>query len=199
MHRSHFRSQPTLQRSGSRSSFWPWVVGAAVIVIAAVIGFQLARVAPAPPPAPSGVAFSPASAPPIAMSDAPAVVAPPAPGPPAPPPAIAAKPPQTQTARRSAPLRKTPPAVEVAPAPPAPKAPTYEERRAAYQLAVARYDRAERLAGYQWAKQNDVDHSRYCRDESRTPAFMAGCLDFLHKAPPNMGDAAQDASGREPD
>lgn len=200
MPRNRFRSQPTLQRTGSRSRVWPWALGAAAIAVGALIGAQLGRFTPTPSPVEPRTLSSPASVPPVAMADAPAVV-PVSPAPQAPPTTAAAKAPVLQVAKLPPPRRKpSPPTTEQAATPsPAPQAPTYEERREAFQLALARYDKTERAAGYQWAKENRVARSRFCRDESRTPAFMAGCLDFLHKAPPNMGDAAQDAAGHEPD
>jgi hypothetical protein len=201
MPRNRFRSQPTLQRSGSRPSIWPWALGVVAIAAGGVVGVELGRFTPAPPAVAPKVAAAPVPAESMAMNDAPAVVSDsPAPqAPQAPQAALSASRPEPQTLR-APPRRKTPPAVEAAtPVAAAQTPPTYEQRREAFQLALARYDQSERAAGYKWAKENRVARSRYCRDESRTSAFMAGCLDYLHKAPPSMGDAAQDAAGHERD
>jgi hypothetical protein len=202
MHRNRFRSQPTLQRTGSRPSIWPWALGAAVIGFGAMIAVESNRFASPPAPDVSKTASSSGPTAPnstVAMTDAPAVV-PAAPTPDAVKPTVASNVAEPQAARKPPPRRKAPAIAAVTPPTPPAQAPAPAETRQDYELALASYQKNERLEGYRWAQANHVARVRYCRDAGkRTPAFMEGCLNYLRKTPQTTGDAAQDVSGREPD
>jgi hypothetical protein len=105
------------------------------------------------------------------------------------PPAVAAPVVSVEKAKA---VRRTPPAsrrtdvVVLASAPAA--TPSHERQQQDYEQALARYQENERAAGYQWASDNRVSRSRYCKSAAqRTPAFMQGCLTFVRAAGGRVG------------
>jgi hypothetical protein len=56
---------------------------------------------------------------------------------------------------------------------------SWEDQRDEYVRARAVYDAAERNAGYEWARQNNIRVRRHCSVAAqRTPAFVEGCMSY---------------------
>lgn len=187
MSRSRFRSQPNLQRSRGGPPRWPLGLG-----VAAALGLSTAfafRSPELPPPrsvenefpvealAPAAAPLDPAAAPMTETQPAQPAELPEAA--PVPRQVAVANAPERKARRERAPVKTD--------APPAQAVSVHERwevEKRAYERARQAYDQAERAAGYRWAEQNRVRHTRYCRplDQQRTSAFMEGCLDYLKVA-----------------
>jgi hypothetical protein len=191
MARHRFRSQPTLQRSGSRA---PSAILAACTVAGIAMGAgALVGIIPralGPEPAPLPV-FRPLDAP------APHAVAAATPAPQAALaeaaiiPARAAATPAVRARARPAPRAAhgaQPPKYAVA------EPPAEARRRQAqldYERARAAYDASERKEGYRWAQQNRIRILRYCHAAAqRTAPFMEGCLSYVRSAGPDGARAS---------
>jgi hypothetical protein len=93
----------------------------------------------------------------------------------------ATKPPAKTHTVRAAKAPHAQPAVELSPQQ------AWEQKRLAYERALAAYDANESAEGYRWAQLNHVRLERYCRvAERRTPAFVQGCLGYTRgELPPS--------------
>jgi hypothetical protein len=177
MARSHFRSQPSLQRTGRHAgNSWWWLIllaasGIVIGVYSVGPGDLLPRVkagAPRSEPAPQQLAEArTAPAPAEVVAIAPPVAQPPPVAPKAP--ALTA--------------HITPPG----PAPAPPRALTPMERYARggdpYEEEMRAYNAGERQAGFSWAADNRVRGRLQCEAvrRQRTAPFALGCLDYLRE------------------
>jgi hypothetical protein len=96
-----------------------------------------------------------------------------------------------KAARRTPPAPRRTETIVLASAPAA--TPSRERQQQDYEQALARYQENERAAGYQWASDNRVSRSRYCKSAAqRTPAFLQGCMTFVRAGGGRVGSDRAD-------
>lgn len=195
---SHFRSQPTLQRS--RGPAAPAVVALSLIGLVgvgggALVGRFLANLPEARPIAQRAAPSDRAALAPPEPAAAPAET-PSAQAAAAPVEAAARAPPvKTVKARTLARATHAPHASGFPTARPQTPREQWEQQRIDYEIARAAYDANERQEGYRWAQQNKVRLARYCHAAAQPDAFVEGCMTFLRperkrsaETPPRSAD-----------
>lgn len=209
MARSRYRSQPHLQRSGG----WirPGTLGASLAVAALIV--IMSRL---PSQAPSSIeprstifnqAASIQEPAPMTRPDGPPALAQSTLAAPLDRPALKPRVVRVTAARKPAhPMRPPSYPLQIA-APVAPSQVQWERQQQNYERAVQAYEARERSDGYAWGRENKIGYKRYCRaTQSRTAAFMEGCLDYLRltkfqsadrpdRQPANAPAAAKSATG----
>lgn len=179
MARHHFRSQPTLQRSGGGASSSLMGIGLVVVLAigAGVLVSTTFRALDTWANRPAETARA-ENLTPVAPAQAPAALAPQLAQ--AAPEAVAAPPPRIVKATAPKKPRALKSEKAESQAAPADGKAQWARQQSDYQLARTAYDANERAEGYRWARQNKVRTPRYCRplEQQRNSAFMEGCLNY---------------------